>query len=106
MKLIKLADIQEDSSYSGSQVNTDLPRQQVINSPEWETLKNFFTHFYGEFEFRRTWQNLCEYYEESDGMISILSTHLLFVEVYSSMDYSSELLRKMSKNWIVLVRWN
>jgi len=65
---VKLADIQEDSSYSGSQVNTDLPRQQVINSPEWETLKNFFTHFYGEFEFRRTWQNLCEYYEESDDI--------------------------------------
>ena len=73
LKFMKLADIQEDSSYSGSQVNTDLPRQQVINSPEWETLKNFFTHFYGEFEFRRTWQNLCEYYEESDGTISKFS---------------------------------
>ena len=54
-------------SHTGSQVNTDLPRDAVIGSQEWKTLKEFFTHFYGEFEFRRTWQNLCEYYEETEG---------------------------------------
>ena len=72
MKFSKLADIQEEQGYQGSQVNTDLPRQQVINSPEWQTIKTFFTHFYGEFEFRQTWLNLCEYYEETDGTISKL----------------------------------
>jgi len=65
---IKLADINENMSHTGSQVNTDLPRDAVIGSQEWKTLKEFFTHFYGEFEFRRTWQNLCEYYEETEDI--------------------------------------
>lgn len=65
---IKLADVQEQLGYGGSQVNTDLPRQQVINSHEWQVIKQFLTHFYGEFEYRKTWQNLCEYYEESDDI--------------------------------------
>ena len=29
-------------------------------------LKTFFTHFYGRFEYRQTWKNLCDYYETSD----------------------------------------
>lgn len=65
---VKLADVQEELAHSGSQVNTDLPREQVIHSPEWQSIKNFFSHFYGEFEFRRTWRNLCEYYEESEDI--------------------------------------
>ena len=92
-------------------MSNDVPRQQVLKSPEWQTLKvglsthlfcghfflrnswcsvschhfphridcyhgnlcqcftqlkTFFTHFYGRYEYRHTWKNLCEYYETSD----------------------------------------
>ena len=67
MRIVKFADDLEAQNHAGARVHMELPREQVLNSHEWDTIKNFFIHFFGEYEFRKTWSELCEYYEDEEG---------------------------------------
>ena len=67
LRIVKFADDLEAQNHAGARVHMELPREQVLNSHEWDTIKNFFIHFFGEYEFRKTWSELCEYYEDEEG---------------------------------------
>ena len=45
LELKKLADEVQNKEYSVSRVSNDVPRQQVLKSPEWQTLKVGFIRY-------------------------------------------------------------
>ena len=83
MTIEKFADDVEAQNHAGARVHMELPREQVLSSHEWDTIKNFFIHFFGEYEFRKTWSELCEYYEDEEGKVLSMQQILSSVALIS-----------------------